>query len=161
MLEQWRRLSWENDPKGLGSELVELQEPTNPEKMRSKTVAGISSAIELWEELERRHRERQGIELPEKLRISILFKLIPTELAREILQQTTKWTSYTQLKEHLHSLQFIRTSGPAPMSCSNLEDEQTPPVVPLSRRRRNCHYGRRRNSPTGEARWPTSRRENR
>ena len=81
VLEQWRRLRWENDPKGLGTELGELQELTGPTSMRSETVAGISTAIESWEELERRHRERQGLEFPEKFRIRILFKLIPVKLA--------------------------------------------------------------------------------
>ena len=124
VLEQWRRLSWEHDPIGLGTELLELHELTSPEKLRAKQTSGISAAIEIWEDLERRHRERQGVVLPEKVRISVLFKLIPALLADEILKQTTKWVSYTQLKEHLHSLQFLRTNGPAPMSCSNLEDEQ-------------------------------------
>ena len=34
-LEQWRRLSWEHDPKGLGSDLVELHEPVSPSKVRA------------------------------------------------------------------------------------------------------------------------------
>ena len=123
VLEQWRRLSWEYDPIGLGTELIELQELMSPERLRAKTIANISAAIENWENLERRHRDRQGIQLPDKLRISVLFKLVPSSLAEEILRQTTKWSSYTQLKEHLHSLQFLRTKGPAPMSCSNLEEE--------------------------------------
>lgn len=134
VLEQWRRLSWEYDPIGLGTELIELQELTSPERLRAKTEAGISAAIEQWEEMERRHRDRQGVQLPDKVRISVLFKLIPAKLAEEILKQTTKWASYTQLKEHLHSVQFLRTKGPAPMSCSNLEGglSQILPEVPQS-----------------------------
>lgn len=128
VLEQWRRLSWEYDPIGLGTELLELQELMSPERLRAKTTAGISAAIESWENLERRHRDRQGILLPDKLRISVLFKLIPASLADEILKQTTKCSSYTQLKEHLHSIQFLRTKGPAPMSCSNLEEEPQGPL---------------------------------
>ena len=34
-------------------------------------------AIEALEEQERRHKERQGVELPEKVRTSILFQLAP------------------------------------------------------------------------------------
>ena len=49
-------------------------------------------AIESGEAMERRHKERQGIELPEKVRISILFKLITEKPAEEILKQITKWT---------------------------------------------------------------------
>ena len=37
-------------------------------------------AIEAWEEQERRHKERQGVELPEKVRTSILFQLAPEKL---------------------------------------------------------------------------------
>ena len=132
VLEQWRRLSWEYDPIGLGTELIELQELTSPERLRAKTTAGIGAAIERWEELERRHRDRQGIQLPDKIRISVLFKLIPSSLADEILKQTTKWASYTQLKEHLHSVQFLRTKGPAPMNCSNLEEESQEPIPETS-----------------------------
>ena len=97
VLEQWRRLSWEHDPIGLGTELIELQELTSPERLRAKTTSGISAAIERWEALERRHRDRQGIVLPDKPRISVMFKLIPATLADGILRQTTKWVSYTQL----------------------------------------------------------------
>ena len=67
VLEQWRRLSWEYDPIGLGTELVELQELTSPARLRAKNAAGISAAVERWEALERRHRERQGIQLAEKI----------------------------------------------------------------------------------------------
>ena len=86
-----------------------------PERLRAKDAAGISAAIETWEEMERRHKKRNGLELPEKLRITVLFKLIPAKFAEEILRTTTKWTAYEQLKDHLHSLQFLRTNGPAPM----------------------------------------------
>ena len=50
-LEIWRKLSWEHDPKGLGSELIELHDLTNPEKLRAKSLAGVSAAIEAWEAL--------------------------------------------------------------------------------------------------------------
>ena len=46
VLEQWRRLSWEYDPIGLGTELVELQELTSPARLRAKNAAGISAALE-------------------------------------------------------------------------------------------------------------------
>ena len=121
-LEQWRRLSHEYDPKGLGSEFVEMQELMAPEKLRARSVGGVSAAIEAWEEVERRHKARHGLTLPEKCRITVLFKLIPEKLSEEILRNNTKWESYTKLKDHLHSLQFLRTSGPAPM-IQNIEEE--------------------------------------
>ena len=124
-LEQWRLLSKEYDPKGLGSEFAEMQELMAPEKLRAKTVAGISAAIEAWEEMERRHKERNGIDLPAKLRTTVLFKLAPADLSAEILRTTTKWSSYEELKDHLHSLQFLRTSGPAPM----LQNVEVGPAV--------------------------------
>jgi hypothetical protein len=114
-LETWRSLSWEYDPKGLGTELLELSDLVSPNKLRAKTLADISMAIESWEAMERRHKERQGIALDEKIRISILFQLVPEKLAQDILKQTTKWTSYTALRDHLHTLQHLRTSGAAPM----------------------------------------------
>ena len=114
-LETWRSLSWEYDPKGLGTELVELSDLVSPSRLKAKTLTDIGMAIESWEALERRHKERQGIELPEKVRISILFKLIPEKLAEEILKPITKWTSYTALRgDHLHTLQHLRTTGRPP-----------------------------------------------
>ena len=79
-------------------------------------------AIESWEAMERRHQQRQGIELPEKIRISILFQLISEKLSEEILKLTTKWTSYTPLKDHLQTLKHLSTTGAAPM-LYNLEGQ--------------------------------------
>ena len=81
-------------------------------------------AIEAWEALERRHRDRQALELPEKIRISILFQLAPEALASDIMKQTTKWTSYTSLRDHLITLQHLRTNGAAPM-LYNIEDHES------------------------------------
>ena len=88
-LETWRALSWEHELKELGSELIELSVLVSPTKLRAKSLAEVSMAIELWEAME--------IEFPEKVRISILFQLIPEKLSEEILKQITKWTSYTAL----------------------------------------------------------------
>ena len=63
LLEQRRLLSNEYDPKGLGSDFVEMQELLAPEKLRSKTVAGTSAAIDTWEEMERRQKKRNGLDL--------------------------------------------------------------------------------------------------
>ena len=57
-LETWRLLSKEFDPKGLGTELVELSELVSPSKLRAKTASGISAAIENWEAMERRVKDR-------------------------------------------------------------------------------------------------------
>ena len=97
-------------------------------KMHTKSLPEISMAIELGGAMERRHKQRQGIELPEKVRISILFKLIPEKLAEEILKQTNKWTSYIDLKDHLHTLQHFRTTGSAPM-LYKLEGQGDEPAV--------------------------------
>ena len=64
--EKWRDLSWEHDPKGLGTELIESSGLVSPTKLRAESLAGISAAIESWEAMERRHKHRQGIELPER-----------------------------------------------------------------------------------------------
>ena len=122
-LETWRILSWEHDPKGLGTELIELHDLVSPSKLRAKSLAGLGTAMQAWEEQERRHKERQAIELPEKVRTSILFQLAPAELSAVIFKQATKWTSYTALKEPLQALQHLRTSGPAPM-IYNLEEDR-------------------------------------
>ena len=78
--------------------------------------------------MERRHKERQRLELPEKIRINMLFKLIPPLLAAEILKQTTKWNSYTALRDHLITLQHLRSHGPAPMLYNMEEHERWQPL---------------------------------
>ena len=70
VLETWRLISKELDPKGLGTELVELSDLVTPAKLRAKTPAGISVAIESWEAMERRVIERQNTRLPEKIRVA-------------------------------------------------------------------------------------------
>ena len=128
-LETWRILSHEYDPKGLGSELAEIQNLTAPSKLRAKSAAGISMAIEAWEALERRHKDRHDLSLPDKLRISILFKLIPEDLAKDILKQTTKWASHTALRDHLLAIQYNQTNGPAPMLYNLEEPDDTPTAL--------------------------------
>ena len=128
-LEIWRRLANRYDPKGLGSELLELQELTSPEKLRAKTVDGISAAIQSWETLERRHADRQGLTLPDKVRISVLLKLVPPDLTREICRQTTRWSSYAQLKDHLQHVQYCRSTGAGPMVIGNTEFQSCPEEV--------------------------------
>ena len=49
------------------------------------------------------------------MRISILFQLIPDKLSEEILRQTTKWESYSALKDHLQTLHHLRTTSAAPV----------------------------------------------
>ena len=53
----------------------------------------MGAAIETWEEQERRHKERQGVEFPEKTRIAVLFQLAPKKVSEELLKQTTNPTS--------------------------------------------------------------------
>ena len=55
-----------HDTKGLGSELAELSDLVSPTKLRAKSLSEIIVAIESWEAMERRLKQRQGIELPEK-----------------------------------------------------------------------------------------------
>ena len=100
----------------------------SPTKLRAKPLAEVSAAIESWEAMERRHKQRQGIELQEKVRISILFQLIPEKLSGEILRRTTKWIFYSALKDHLQTLQHLRTTGAAPMLC-NLEGQGEEPSI--------------------------------
>ena len=78
---------------------MELSDFASPSKLRAKTLAGISMAIESWEAMERRHKERQEIELPEKVRTSILFQLVPEKLAEDILKQIIKKTAQISKKD--------------------------------------------------------------
>ena len=73
VLETWRILSKELDPKGLGTELVELSELITPEKLRAKNPAGISAAIESWEAMERRVTKRQETQNYRRKSVSLVF----------------------------------------------------------------------------------------
>ena len=124
-LETWRLLSKEFDPKGLGTELVELSDLVTPAKLRAKNPTGISAAIESWESMERRVLERQDTRLPEKIRVTCLLKLVPEKLAGDVLKQQAVW-QYQKLKDHLLTLQHLQTNGPAPMiyNIEKPEEEQ-------------------------------------
>ena len=122
VLETWRILSKELDPKGLGTELVELSELITPEKLKAKNPAGISAAIESWEAMERRVTKRQDTKLPEKIRVTCLLKLLPDKMAGDVLKHQANW-QYQKLKDHLLTLQHLQTNGPAPM-LYNLEQSE-------------------------------------
>ena len=81
VLETWRLISKELDPKGLGTELVELSDLVSPAKLGAKTPAGISAAIESWEAMERRVKDRQGTKLDDKSRVTCLLKVVPEKMA--------------------------------------------------------------------------------
>ena len=159
-LETWRRLAFRYDPKGLGSDLLELQELTAPERIRAKTLEGLSAAIQSWEALERRHSERQGLVLPEKVRIAILLKLAPADLARELCRQTTKWKSYSQLKDHLHSLQHCRAAS-GQSFVGNLDPEEVVTddgdILRLERRDGRTTAVKTGRQATGPTRAPNAR----
>ena len=91
VLETWRILSKEFDPKGLGTELVELSDLVSPAKFRAKTPAGISVATESWEAMERRVKDRQGTKFDDKIRVTCLLKLVPERMVADVPKQQANW----------------------------------------------------------------------
>ena len=80
-LEQWRRLAALYDPLAAGRSLDDSRQIFSP--LKAANIDDLSHAIQAWENLEQRHRERTGDQLPKDMRLSILLSMCPTDLEKE------------------------------------------------------------------------------
>ena len=89
----------------------------------ANTLEDLSHAIQAWENLEQRHRERTGDQLPKDMRLAIILSLCPTDLERELTAQQHLFLDGAQMRSHIVTVINSRTRGPAPMMMGNLNDE--------------------------------------
>ena len=80
-LEQWRRLAALYDPLAAGRSLDDSRQIFSP--LKAAKIDDLSHAIQAWENLEQRHRERTGDQLPKDMRLAILLSMCPTDLEKE------------------------------------------------------------------------------
>ena len=95
-LEQWRRLAALNDPLAAGRRLDDSRQVLSPPK--SAKIDDLSHTIQAWENLEQRHRERTGDQMPEDVRLTILLSMCPIDLEKELTAQQHLCLDYAQMK---------------------------------------------------------------
>ena len=112
-LELWRRLAALYDPLAAGRNLDDSRQILSPPK--AAKIDDLSHTIQAWENLEQRHRERTGDQLPKDMRLAILLSMCPTGLERELTVQQHLFPDYAQTRAHIVTVINSRTRGPAPM----------------------------------------------
>ena len=120
-LKQWRRLAALYDPLAAGRILDDSRQTLSPPK--ASQIDDLSHTIQAWENLEQRHRERTGDQLPKDMRLAILLSMCPIDLERELTAQLHLFPHYAQMRAHIVTVISSRTRGPAPMMMGNLNDE--------------------------------------
>ena len=120
-LEQWRRLAALYDPLAAGRSLDDSRQILSPTK--AIKIDDLSHTIQAWENLEQRHRERTGDQLPKDMRLAILLSMCPTDLEKELTAQQHLFPDYAQMRAHIVTVINSRTRGPAPMMIGNVNDE--------------------------------------
>ena len=73
--------------------------------------------------LEQRHQERTGDQLPKDMRLAVLLSMCPKDLEKELTVQQHLFPDYAQVRAHIVTVINSRTLGPAPMMMGNLNDE--------------------------------------
>ena len=126
-LEQWRRLAALYDPLAAGRSLDDSRQILSPPKVVK--IDDLSHTIQAWENLEQRHRERTGDQLPKDMRLAILLSMCPTDLEKELTSQQHLFPDYAQMKAHIVTVINSRTRGLAPMMMGNLSDDDSSHVA--------------------------------
>ena len=111
-LEQWRRLAALYDPLAAGRSLDDSRQILSPPKV-AKNRRPLACHPSL-ENLEQRHREGTGDQLPKEMRLAILLSMCPTDLEKELTAQQQSFPDYAQMRAHLVTVINNRTRGPAP-----------------------------------------------
>ena len=109
-LEQWRRLAALYDPLVAGRSLDDSRQTLSPPK--AVKIDDLSLAIQAWEIVEQRCRERTGDQLLEDMRLAILLSMCPTDLEKRI-DSTATFVPRSCANEGSHHHQSY------PRSCSN------------------------------------------
>ena len=90
---------------------------------KAAKIDDLSHTIQAWENLEQRHRERTGDQLPKDMRLAILLSMCPTDLERELTAQQHLFPDYAQMRAHIVTVINSRTCDPAPMMMPNSKQE--------------------------------------
>ena len=119
-LERWRRLAALHDPLAAGRSLDDSRQILSPPK--AAQIDDLSHTIQAWENIEQRHRERTGDQLPKDMRLTMLLSMCPTDLEKELTAQQHLFPDYAQMKAPIVTVINSRTRGLAPMMMGNFSD---------------------------------------
>ena len=123
VLEQWRRLAALCDPLAAGRSLDDSRQILSPPK--AAQIDDLSHTIQACENIEQRHRERTGDQLPEDMRLAILLSMCPTDLEKVLTAQQHLFPDYAHMKAQIVTVVNSRTRGLASMMKGNLSDEDS------------------------------------
>ena len=123
VLGHWRRLEALYDPLAAGRRLDDSRHILSPPRVTK--IADFSHAIQAWDILEQRHRERTGDKLPKDLRLAILLSLCPVDFEKELTAQQHLFPDSAQLRAHIVTVVNSRTRGPAPIMMGSLSEKAT------------------------------------
>ena len=112
-IEQWRQLSNLYDPNTASNSLQDCRVLMNPPRVSD--LSKLPHAIQMWENLERRYRDRGRGSMEPEMRLSCLMQMCPAEVERSVQDQQHMFRTYEALRTHLMTLVSLRTKGPAPM----------------------------------------------
>ena len=107
------------DPLAAGRQQANLVSP------KAAQIDDLSHTIQAWDNLEQRHRERTGDQLPEDMRLAILLSMCSTDLEKELTGQQQVFPDCAQMKARTVTVIHSRTRGVAPMMMGNLSDEDS------------------------------------
>ena len=113
-----RQLAALYDPLAAGRSLDDSRQILSPPK--AAQIDDLSHTIQAWENLEQRHRERTGDQLPKDMRLAILLSMCPTDLEKELTTQQHLLPDYAQMKAHIVTVINSGTRGLAPMMMGNM-----------------------------------------
>ena len=86
----------------------------------------LPNTIQTWKNLEQRHRERTGDQLPEDMRLAILLSMFTTDLEKELTAQQHLFWDFAQMKARIvtvmNSRSYPRLAPPQHDISSEAED---------------------------------------
>ena len=114
--EKWRRPVALYGPLAAGRSLDNRRQISCPSKPKSMTS---SHAFQVEKNLQQRHRDRTGDQLPKDMQLASLLSTRPTDLEKQLTAQQHL------LPDCAHTVTVInsRTRGPAPMMMGTLNEE--------------------------------------
>ena len=95
------------------------------EKHGPTKIDDLPHAIQAWENLEQRHGERTGDQLPKDMRLAVLLSTCPTDLEKELTAQRHLSPDHAQMRARIVTVINSRTRGPAPMMMMGHLNEET------------------------------------
>ena len=85
----------------------------------STKMDDLSRAVQAWENLQQRHQERAGDQLPNDMRLATLFSMCPTDLETELTAQQHLFPDSAQMRSNIMTVIYNHS----PWSRSNDDED--------------------------------------